>query len=265
MNLWEKRVHLAHERFNTRLELSGHGWGTGRIGVGFWARTWCWGDMISDVCFHGHQIIEEPRTASHIEQAIMKAFDKVYEVALRAREEFQDRVPCQVMGLDELSRIKIVFDERNHNLADKHRRERGYDRLSFSPMVEDNMPRGEGGGAYRESLISALVENQHSDRLRFEWRDDLNSYAEPVYIRDVRPSVWQYVVNPRVIRAGEVRVRASDYKQAMMSVLRPDGNDAGRLVDERAKTLNELFSSPELPEGYDVWPPKVPDDEMTLE
>lgn len=265
MNLWEKRVHLAHERFNTRLEINGHGWGTGRIGIGFWARTWCWGDMISDVCFHGHQIVEEPRHASHMEQAIVKACDKVYEVALRAREEFQDRVPCQFMGLDELGRIRVVFDEHNHRSADKHRREKGYDRSSFSPIVESNMPKAEGGETYQKNLISALSGNEMSDTLRFEWRDDLNSYAEPVYIRDVRPSVWQYVVNPRVIRAGEVRVRASDYKQAMMSVLRPDGNDAGRLINERTKTLNELFSSAELPAGYDVWPPKESNDEMTLE
>lgn len=168
MDFWEQRAELAELRFSTRFEVSSLGWGRGRIGVGVWARTWHWGDMINDVCFHAHVPIADSETREDVVQAISKAGFLVHEVAIRAREEFPDTVPCQLPEFNSDGTIKIVLSSYETEKAQEHLLAKGYDRTHFPPQNADLLPRREGGEAYLNTILTLLSERACETGLSFD-------------------------------------------------------------------------------------------------
>lgn len=256
MNFWEQRVELAEARFTTRFEVSSHGRGRGRVGVGVWAKTWHWGDMINDVCFHAHVPIAETETREDLIWAMAKAGDLVHEASFRARKAFPDTIPCQVPGLNPDGTIKIVLASYNTEKAREHRLDKGYDQTHFPPQDADLLPRREGGEAYLDTILALLSERARETGLRFDWQDDLNPYAEPRYARDPRPEVWQYVANPRIRSFAQTRVSAAGQHKLGLAERCPDGVAAARAAEQHIRTRQAQFTqmAPDLPCGYEIWP-----------
>ena len=253
MDVWATRAALAADRFSTRFEVRSHGWGDGRVGVGFWAKTWHWGDLINETCFHEHVLIADHTSAECVAETFAKAVASVAEVVRRAQAEFPDRVPCQILGRTEDGRLLIAFAEHSDEMARQHRAKTGYDRSAFPPNLPGNLPVPEGGVGYLSAISALAVRGQGDGDLLFDWCDCLTPYAEPRYARDPRPEVWQYEASPRIRSFRGARVSAVGQHNLTVNRVRPDGAAAAETAEGMIADVAARFaaSAPDFPEGYE--------------
>lgn len=223
------------------------------MGVGFWARTWHWGDLISDVSFHDLAVMGVNQERDDLKDVMERSSRRVHEAAFRALRDFPDDLPCQVMEKAPNGGIGVVKSDYFNERAQEHRKAAGYDRDSFPPQVMKFMPGHGGSDAYLEAILEAFT--QRDDELCFDWSDDLNPFAVPRYARDSLPNVWQYVANPRVRSFRDVRVGSIGQHRTGTAMRVPDGETAARQIRDHLKNLNAAFSLsyPDLPEGYEVY------------
>lgn len=249
---------LADLRFNTDIRLTNQGWGPDRMGIGFWATTNYWGDLLERVCFHAHEPVADKTSTTNLIETMHKTADRVKNAVIEAKERFPDQIPCQLADRNPDGSIKIVVSEYSDRVARLHREERGYDRSSFAPHEPNNMPRPHGGGSYENAIASIMVNHLAGSEMHLEWSDYLNSYAEPIYLRDTRAPVWQYEARPRVISFDGKRVSAVVNQQRGTVCRRPDGLIAAYGSTNFVKGLAMDFRAarPGLPAGYTAWPPK---------
>lgn len=248
MNVWDMRVALAEMRFSTDLRMSSWGWGKGNCGVGIWAKSFYWGDLIAETCFHEHVKLSLSDDASAYEAAIHKAMASVFETVQRARREFPDRVPCQVPDRLPDGRIGIVFSSYTDAREREGRERLGYDASHFPPIDWALLPKESGGESYAREVAQLSHLGLTDGDLEVDWEDFLNPYAEPRYVRDTRPKVWQYQASPRVRKFRDRQISAVGQPQA--SVGAPNGVGASHCARDMMRRIRNGFSASALPEGY---------------
>lgn len=216
---WQCRVSLARMGIHTdtRLNTMGIGNESGfERSYGVWGKTWFWQGWITELCIHGHALID----LRHPDDAIGKMtrlHQKVLEAFKRAQVDFPDSIPCMAHKPREDGLIGLVENSWETERATQNPR-----RHWPTEVLAEGIEASTGD----ETLLRRQL---HLSSKGLHVEDALNTYTSPGrMLHDCKDRTWQF----------KTRIAVREFQDEKIS-FKPQEFSTRYLEEESASSLSQ--------------------------